>query len=209
MLRKLAPLTLSTLFAVAPLSAQVSITPFGGRIFPLRSMIIDTSGGSAAYFRMGAHSMYGLQVSHPVAAGVAVEVVAGVGSGTMELLSGGSPLTLASTVYFADLRGRLKLIGTEASQLSLIAGGGWTQYSMGVFDAAHQLNDSTTLKGAFTGIIGLGFQGKVSERFSLTADLTDRIHSEPLETPFSPASASKPTQHDLAFALGASFPLGR
>lgn len=210
MLRIIARTAGLALVLAAPLSAQTTITPFGGRIFPLRSMIIDTSGGSGSYFRMQTHSIYGLQASRTVATRVAVELSVGVGSGAMEIVAGGTPLTLGSTVYFADLHGRVKIAGTDAAQLGLVAGAGWTQYSMGLFEAAHALSDSIKFKGTVTGVVGLGFRGKVSDRFAVTADLTDRIHSQGLDAPGITGSGDiEKTQHDIAFALGLSFPLGK
>ena len=195
------------LVLAARVSAQTTLTPFGGRIFPQRSMIIDTAGGG--YFRMLQQTVYGLQVSRTVAPGIAVELVGGIGSGTMEVVEGATELALGTSIYFADLRGRLKIVGTDAAQLSVVGGAGWTQYSMGLFEAAHATTDSTKLKGTVTGIVGLAFRGKVSERFALTADLTDRLHAQPITGANFGSNPIHQSQNDLAFNLGLSFPLDK
>lgn len=207
MRRLLAPITAVALLAAAPLAAQTTITAFGGRLYPQRSMVIDTSGGG--YFRMQEHTVYGLQASRTVAPGVAVELVGGVGSGTMEVVEGSTILQLGSDIYFADLRARLKVVGTDAAQLGVVAGAGWTQYSMGLFEAAHATTDSTKLKGTVTGIVGLAFRAKVSERLALTADLTDRFHAQPISGANLGSGVIKQAQQDLAFNVGVSFPLGK
>ena len=207
MLRTIARSIVLTSLLVAPLSAQTTITAFGGRIYPQRSMVIDTAGGG--YFRMQQHTVYGLQASRTVAPGVAVELVGGVGSGTMEVVEGSTILELGSDIYFADLRARVKVVGTDATQLGVVAGAGWTQYSMGLFEAAHAMTDSTKFKGTVTGIAGLAFRARMSERLTLTADLTGRFHAQPITGANLSSSVIKQSQRDLAFNLGVSFPLGK
>ena len=200
----------ATALAVAaqPLAAQgVSVTPFVGEMVPLKNAIMDTTGGSGTYFHFNAHTIYGLRVAKDLTDQVAVQVQGGVGKGDVEIVGGGTPMTLQSNVWFVDARARLRLIGTDRANLGLLAGAGWTRYTMGLIETAHILSDNNDLKGKVTGIVGLGLRARLTGSASFTADLTDRIHSQPLEAE-GLTNPIEPTQHDLTMAFGLNFPLG-
>ncbi|MGH7591704.1 MAG: hypothetical protein ACREL2_09725 [Gemmatimonadales bacterium] len=208
MLRKLAPLTLSTLLAVAPLTAQqLSITPFVGTMIPLKTMVVDTGAGT--YYRVTAHTIYGLRLSRQMSSALSVQLQGGIGRGQFEAIGGTSVIELASSVYFADLRVRFRVAGSDATNIGVIGGAGWTQFSNGLFDTAHEQDSGNKLAGRVTGIVGLGMKAHLTGNASFTADLTDRIHEQSVEAPFLPAYALKPTQHDLAMSFGLNFPLGK
>lgn len=188
--------------------AQVSVTPFVGVVTPLHSQIIDTSGGGGSYFRMRSHTVYGLQLGKQFSPTLGVQVQGGAGNGEMEVVSGGTILRIQSALWFADVRAKLRLLGDADNKLVAIAGAGWSQYSLGLFEAAHELDDSTKFEGKFTGIIGLGAKARLGGRLSLAADLTDRIHGQGIEAPGLDDAIEK-TQHDIMFQAGLSIPLGR
>lgn len=192
----------------APLSAQkLSITPFIGEMVPLKTTVIDTSGGSATYFRFNAHTLYGLRLAKELTPTVALQLQGGAGKGDMEIISGGTPLSLATSLWFADVRARVRIVGPDRANLGVLVGAGWTQFKMGLFDAAHILDSGNDLKGKVTGIVGLGLRAHLTGDASFTADLTDRFHSQPIEG-VGLTNAIKPTQHDMTMAFGLNFPLG-
>ena len=193
--------------AAAPLAAQgVSVTPFVGTMIPLKTTVMDTTGGSGTYFHFNAQTIYGLRLAKEMTPTVALQLQGGIGKGDMEVLSGGTPLNLASSLWFADVRARVRIIGPDRANLGVLVGAGWTQFKMGLFDTAHILDSSNDLKGKFTGIVGLGVRAHLTGDASLTADITDRIHSQPIEAA-GLANAITPTQHDLTMAFGLNFPL--
>lgn len=190
-------------------SAQLSVTPFVGQMIPLANMLTDSSGGGS-YYRMTAHTIYGLRVSRQMSPTLALQLQGGAGKGSFEAASGSTQIVLSSTLWFADLRGRLRLVGSDETNLGLIAGAGWTQFKMGLFDAAHSSDPNTKLAGKVTGIVGLGFKGKLTGSSAFTMDLTDRIHAQPIEASFlSGSTVQKPTQHNVTATFGLNFPLGR
>ncbi|HET7023712.1 MAG TPA: hypothetical protein VFI39_00725 [Gemmatimonadales bacterium] len=206
--RKLVPLTLATLLAVAPLTAQqLSITPFVGSIIPLKTMIIDTAGGT--YYRATAHTTYGLRISRSMSSALSLQLQAGIGRGQFEAIGGTSVIELASSVYFADLRVRFRIVGSDATNLGIIGGAGWTQFSNGLFDTAHAEDSGTDLAGRVTGIVGLGVKAHLTGNASFTADLTDRIHEQSIDATSLGSGVIKPTQHDLAMSFGLNFPFGK
>ena len=139
MLRKLVPLMLVTLVVSIPLSAQqLSITPFVGTMVPLKTMVIDTAGGT--YFRVTPHTIYGLRLSRQMSSALTVQLEGGIGRGEFEAIAGSTPIQLASSVYFADLRVRFRVAGSDATNVGIIGGAGWTQFSNGLFDTAHAEN---------------------------------------------------------------------
>ncbi|HET7042139.1 MAG TPA: hypothetical protein VFI13_08960 [Gemmatimonadales bacterium] len=193
-----------------PLSAQrLSITPFVGEMVPLNNILTDTTGGSGSYYRLTPHTVYGLRLAKQMSPSFGLQFQGGTGKGGFEAVAGATPITLTSTVWFADLRGRLRLLGNNDANLGLLVGAGWTQYKMGLFDAAHVLDSGTKLAGRVTGIVGFGFKGHLTGNASFTADLTDRIHEQPMEAAFLSSSVITPTQHDLSTSFGLNFPLGR
>jgi hypothetical protein len=194
--------------AVSTAHAQLSVTPFIGEVIPLNNMITDTSGGSGSYYRMTSHTVYGLRLSKQMSPGLVLQLQAGAGKGGFEAISGPAPIVLSSTLWFADLRGRLRILGSNDANLGLIVGAGWTQFKMGLFDAAHELDSGNKLAGRATGIVGLGVKAHLVGDAALTADLTDRIHEQSVDAPFIASSVKKPLQHDLSMTFGLNFPLG-
>lgn len=190
----------------APLSAQVSITPFIGEMIPLKTMVMDTAGG--AYYRQTAHTVYGLRIAKQMSPSLALQLQGGIGKGTFEAIAGSTPILLASSVYFVDLRARIRIAGSDATNLGIIGGAGWTQYANGLFDTAHAQNSDNNLAGRPTGIVGLGMKAHLTGDASFTADLTDRIHEQSVEAPGLGSSVIKPLQHDLMMSFGLNFPLG-
>jgi hypothetical protein len=131
----------------------------------------------------------------------------GAGDGTLQVVST-EVLDLKTTVYFADLRARFRLAGDEDTQLGAILGAGWTQYSSGLFDAAHEGDEDTYLAGRATGLLGLAFRARLGGRLTLYADAVDRIHEQSIEAS-SITGVTDPLQHDVTISAGLSFPLGR
>lgn len=191
----------------SPLSAQdLSITPFIGTVIPLNNMIMDTAGGT--YYKQGAHTTYGLRLSKQMSPGLALQLQGGIGRGEFEVVSAGTPYLLKSSLWFADLRARFRILGSDATNLGLLAGAGWTQYKNGLVDTAHEQDEETSLAGRVTGIVGLGVKAHLMGDVSFTADLTDRIHEQPFESAFLTDALIQPLQHDLSMSFGLNFPLG-
>lgn len=188
----------------APLSAQVSVTPFVGVMTPLVSQVIDTAAGT--YFRFRGHTVFGLQLGKQITPTLGLQVQGGVGNGDLEIASG-APARIQSAVWFADVRAKFRLMGNADAKLLAIAGAGWTQYSVGLFEVAHETDDSTKFAGKLTGLIGLGSKVRLGSRIFLSADLTDRIHGDGVEAPGLGPLVRK-TQHDLTFEAGLAVPLG-
>jgi hypothetical protein len=175
-------------------------------MIPTISLLVDT-GGTAAY-RMQAQTIYGIRFAKPISPAFGLELNLGAGSGKLELVSS-DVIELKTSVWFADLRGRLRIAGGDNAALGLLFGAGWTQYSSGLFDAAHEADDDTKFKGTATGIVGLGFKGKLGDRAIFSFDATDRIHEQGIDAPLlSGGGFAEKTQHDASFTFGLAFPLG-
>lgn len=188
------------------LVAQTTVTPFIGTMIPMTSLLADTSGNGG--FRMQAHTIYGLRFAKPMSPSLGLELNLGAGSGSMQVAST-DVIDLDFAVYFADLRARLRVAGNDDTQLGIIAGAGWTQYSSGFFDAAHEADEDTKFKGTVTGIVGLGFQAKVTDRLMFSFDATDRIHEQGIDAAgLDSDQYAKYLQHDATFTFGLTFPLG-
>jgi len=192
--------------ATSPLIAQTTVTPFIGSMIPMTSLLADTGGTGG--FRMQAHTIYGLRFTRAMSPSLGLELAFGAGSGSMQAAST-DVIDLDFAVYFADLRARLRVAGDDDTQLGIIAGAGWTQFSSGFFDAAHEADEDTQFKGTVTGIVGLGFQAKVSDRLILSFDATDRIHEQGVDAAgLDTDQYAKYLQHDATFTFGLTFPLG-
>jgi hypothetical protein len=190
----------------SPLAAQTTVTPFIGSMIPMTSLLADTSGSGG--FRTQAHTIYGVRFARPMSPSLALELALGAGSGSLQVAST-DVIDLKSAVYFADLRARLRVAGGDDAQLGIIAGAGWTQFSSGLFDAAHEADPDTKLAGRVTGIVGLGFQAKVGDRLTFSFDATDRIHEQGIDAPgLDTDQYTKFLQHDATFTFGLAFPLG-
>lgn len=190
-------------------SAQLSVTPFVGQMIPLANMLTDSSSGGS-YYRMTAHTLYGLRLSKQMSPTLALQFQGGVGKGKFEAASGSVQMLLSSELWFADVRGRLRLLGSDETNVGLLVGAGWTQFKMGLIDAVHAGSPDTKLDGKVTGIVGLGVRGRLTAGTAFTMDLTDRIHAQPLEAAFlSGSTVEKPTQHNVTASIGLNFPLAR
>jgi hypothetical protein len=190
----------------APLSAQTEITPFIGTMIPMTSLLADTGGNGG--FRMQAHTIYGFRLTRPMSPSLGLELALGAGSGEMQVAST-EVIDLKFAVWFADLRARLRVAGNDDTQLGIIAGAGWTQYSSGFFDAAHEADEDTKFAGTVTGIVGLGFRAKVTDRLIFSFDATDRIHEQGIDAAgLATDQYAKYLQHDATFTFGLTFPLG-
>jgi hypothetical protein len=193
--------------AASSLSAQTTVTPFVGSMIPMQSLLLDTAG--SAGFRTQVQTIYGVRFGKPMSPSLGLELALGAGSGTIQAASV-DLLDIKTSVYFADLRARLRVAGDDDTQLGVIAGAGWTQFSSGLFDAAHEGDPDTRFKGTVTGIFGLGLTAKLSDRITLSVDATDRIHEQGIDAPgLSTGQFNDKLQHDLTFSAGLAFPLGR
>ena len=192
--------------SAAPLSAQTEVTPFVGAMIPMRSMLVDTAGASG--FRMQAHTIFGIRFSKPMSPSLGLELALGAGSGSLQAVSA-EVLDLKTSVYFADLRARFRIAGDDDTQLGAIIGAGWTQFSSGLFDAAHEGDEDTRFAGTITGMVGLGLKAKLGGRVTLAIDALDRIHEQGVEAPgLSTDQFSQKLQHDVTVSAGLAFPLG-
>jgi hypothetical protein len=192
--------------ATSSLAAQTTVTPFIGSMIPMTSLLADTSGNGG--FRMQAHTIYGLRFAKAMSPSLGLELALGAGSGSMQVAST-DVIDLDFAVYFADLRARLRVAGDDDTNLGIIAGAGWTQFSSGFFDAAHEADEDTKFKGTATGIVGLAFQAKVTDRLIFSFDATDRIHEQGIDAAgLDTDQYAKYLQHDATFTFGLAFPLG-
>jgi hypothetical protein len=185
-------------------SAQIEVAGFAGTMVPIRVMIIDTAGST--YFNMSAHRVYGIRIGKPLSPTLGLEFQLGTGSGSFDALSGGTTIiNLPSNVYFADARLRLRLLGSSDASLNAIGGVGYTKFSTGLFQVAHEADSGTNLKGVVTGIIGLGVRAKVNGQMTLSVDATDRIHSQMVEVSGGLSGLIEQMQHDATVLAGVSF----
>ena len=192
--------------ATSSLAAQTTVTPFIGSMIPMTSLLADTGGNGG--FRRQAHTIYGLRFAKAMSPSLGLELALGAGSGSMQVAST-DVIDLDFAVYFADLRARLRVAGDDDTNLGIIAGAGWTQFSSGFFDAAHEADEDTKFKGTATGIVGLGFQAKVTDRLIFSFDATDRIHEQGIDAAgLDTDQYAKYVQHDATFTFGQAFPLG-
>jgi hypothetical protein len=192
--------------AASTAAAQVEITPFVGAMLPMRSMLLDTAG--SAGFRMQAQTIFGVRVTRPMSPSLGLELALGAGSGSFQVVST-ELIDLKTSVYFADLRVNLRVAGNDDARLGVVAGAGWTQYTSGLFDAAHEGDPDTQLKGTVTGMIGLGLKARLGGRLTLSLDALDRIHEQGIDAPAITAGLNELLQHDVTFSAGLAFPLGQ
>ena len=209
MLRKalvLTALTTASLFIpVQKARAVCEITPYIGASVPVRSLLIQVSG--ATLIRNKTHTVYGLGISHTLSSKLGVELVAGAGTGSIEVVGGSTALELASTLLFADVRGKFRIMGGDDANLGLVGGVGYTTQKIGLFDYA-KLSDSGEFKGKLTGIVGLSFGAALSDRLRLSMEMVDRIREQGIVIEGS-TGLNEPTQHDVTVTAGLSFPLSK
>jgi len=186
-------------------SAQIEVAGFAGTMVPLHVMVMDTAGGT--YFNMSAHRVYGIRLGKSLSPTLGLELQLGTGSGSFDALSGGTTpiINLPSNVYFADARLRLRLVGSSDASLNAIGGVGYTKFSTGLFQVAHEQDSGNNLKGVVTGIVGLGVRAKVNGQMTLTVDATDRIHSQMVVVSGGLSGQIEKMQHDATVLAGVSF----
>lgn len=202
--------TIATVFAGMVLTAtavpamELEITPFAGVTVPNQALLIDATG--SGYFHNTTHKIFGLALSTPVASRFAVELTTALGDGEMELV-GTDAVRIASSVVLADLRGKLRLLGGDDAQVSLIAGVGYTQFRNGLFDALNQQDEDTQYAATIAGIAGLGLRARLTDRLFITVDAVDRIHEHGVDTPAGLTGFEEEMQHDMTLTAGLTFPL--
>jgi len=182
---------------------SLEVTPFLGAMIPANSLFLQDGGGT--YIRFQTHTVYGLALSCPMKDKIGLEVVLGTGTGKLELV-GGTIAPLASTLFMADLRGRVRLLGNEQSHLAGVLGVGYTDFNVGLFDLAHETGQGTYL-GRLTGIVGAEVHGSVSDQMHLNISIVDRIHESGVALYTGGLTGSKKTQNDIVATAGLSFPL--
>jgi hypothetical protein len=151
--------------------------------------------------------VYGLGISHSLSSKLGVELVAGAGTGSIEVVGGSTALELASTLLFADIRGKFRIMGGDDANIGLVGGVGYTTQKIGLFDYA-KLSDSGEFKGKLTGVVGLSFGAALSDRLRLSMEMVDRIREQGIVIEGS-TGLNEPTQHDVTVTAGLSFPLSK
>ncbi len=191
--------------AARPAQAELSVTPSIGALVPTKNLIMAPS----TYLRLSNHTLYGLTLGLPVAQRLELQLALTAGNGKMEL-TGGDSFELSSTALFADLRGRFAVAGSGDTNLGVVLGAGWTDYKIGIFDLAEEMNtlgEGEGFSGELTGIVGLDFRAPLSDRLHVTFGAVDRIHETGLSEAVLGSDTVEKTQHDLQFTAGLRFPL--
>lgn len=191
-----------TLFPLRPAHAAMDVTPFIGAMIPAKTQFMDGTG--AAYFRMQTHTVYGLTLGSSLSDKLGMEVVLGTGTGKLELVGGSTAIELASTIYLADLRGRLRLLGDSQSSLSGVVGVGYTDFAVGLFDLAEETELGTFI-GRVTGVVGAEIQNSFSDRVRLNVTMVDRIHASGIALDSFGGEPIKKTQNDITITAGLTF----
>lgn len=197
----LAALLALMLFPLRPARAAIDVTPFVGAMIPAKTQFMDASGSS--YLRMETHTVYGLTFASSLNEKLGMEVVLGTGTGKLELV-GGDRFELASTAYFADLRGRIRLLGGSQSSLSGVLGVGYTDFAVGLFDLAEE-TDLGTFIGRVTGVLGAEVQSSLSDRVHLNVTMVDRIHAAGIALNGFGSEPIQKTQNDITITAGLTF----
>jgi len=207
MLRKITGLAVVTALSFVPIQsarAACHVTPYIGASVPTRSLLIQASGSTL--IRNKTHTVYGLALDHSLSSRFGLELVAGAGTGAIEVVSTDA-LELASTLLFADARGKFRIAGNDDANLGLVGGVGYTTQKIGLFDFA-KLTGSGEFKGKLTGILGLSFGAALSDRLRLSMEMVDRIREQGIVIEGS-TGLTEPTQHDVTITAGLSFPLSK
>lgn len=187
--------------SVRPAMAALEASPFAGAMVPANALILLT--GTSTYIRMQTHSVFGLAVGSSMTERIGIEAVLGVGTGKLEVAS--TAVSMGSTMFLADLRATMRVIGGDDAQLGLVLGGGYTDVNTGLFD----LLDETGLgdfMGRLTGVGGLALRAGLSEKLRLKAEVVDRIHVQGIRLNSTTESSEK-TQHDIVATVGLTFRL--
>ena len=194
-----------SLVTFRPAAAKsLEVTPFVGAMIPANSLFLVTGGGS--YIRFTTHTIYGLSFGCPMKDKIGAEIVLATGTGKMEVIGGTTSLSLGSTAFIADLRGRYRLLGNEGSHLAGVLGVGYTDYNIGLFDLAHETGQGTYI-GRLTGIVGAEVHGSLSDQMHVNISLVDRIHESGIGLNLGGLDGSQKTQNDLNATLGIAFGL--
>ncbi|TMQ66077.1 MAG: hypothetical protein E6K79_04245 [Candidatus Eisenbacteria bacterium] len=207
MLRGLVILAVAAALLFIPLQAAdaaCDVTPFVGASVPTKTLLMVTSG-STALIRNRTHTVYGLGVGASFGKRFGAELVAGAGSGTIEVV-GTTSIELASTLLLADLRGKVRIAGGDQGNIGILGGIGYTTQKIGLFDFAKR-TDAGEFKGKLTGVVGLSFGAALSDRLHLSMEMVDRIRQQGAELTATTTGLVEPTQHDVMITAGLSFPL--
>lgn len=204
-MRSLSTAVLLTVLGVLPAAAQsISITPFIGKTIPTRSALVDTSG--LAGMGPKAHTLYGLRLVRELSPRFALDLSTAVGHGEFSVLVGQA----ASSLLMADLRGRFRVAGREAAdatQLSLLFGGGYTRYNNGYYRYAADY-ETFDGEGTWTGVGGLHLAIRRPRLGTIELEVVDRVHGSGIRVldTLSPKLPHR-TQHDLTVTIGYVLPL--
>ena len=203
--RSLASVALLALmfFPLRPARAALEVTPFIGAMIPAKTQLMLSDG--SAYLRMQTHTVYGLTLGTSLNEKAGLEFVLGAGTGKLELV-GGTAFELASTVYIADVRGRLRLLGDSQSSLSAVLGVGYTDFSIGLFDLAEE-TDLGSFIGRATGVAGAEVRSDLSDRVHLNVTLVDRVHDSGVGLNLFGSEVVQKTQNDITVTAGLTFGL--
>ena len=205
MIRSLALAMLVALLLAPPKQAlAIEASPFVGVMLPANSILL--AGDGTAYIRMQTHTVYGLGLGTSITERIGAEVVLGAGTGKMELQGSGTSFAFPSTMFFADLRARARLLGGNRSSLGLVLGVGYTDFKLGLFDLANE-TDQGDFIGRLTGVAGVDVRTQLSERLDLKVVLVDRIHKHGAGLNIGPGFSEK-TQNDVFATAGLAFALG-
>lgn len=205
MSRGLATLAVAAALLFIPLQAAkaaVDLTPFIGASVPTKTLYIDRGGPTL--IRNQTHTVYGLAVGTPFSKRFGAEVVLGAGSGKIELV-GGTAIVFASTMLYADVRGKVMIAGSDKANLGVVGGVGYTTQKIGFFDYA-KVTDTGEFKGKITGVVGLAFGAALSDRLNLSMEMVDRIRQQGIVIDGA-TLLTEPTQHDATITAGLTFPL--
>lgn len=206
MIRRPLAWSLFLILTIAPLRpafAAMEVTPFVGAMIPAKTQLMVSSG--ASYLRMQTHTVYGLTLGTNLSESAGLEVVLGAGTGKLELV-GGALVELASTVFIADLRGRLRLLGGSQSSLSAVLGVGYTDFNIGLFDIAKETNQGSFV-GRVTGVAGAEVRSDLSDRVHLNVTMVDRIHGSGVGLNLFGEEVVEKLQHDITVTAGLTFGL--
>lgn len=205
MTRRHVALALLAALLLAPLKQALAVeaSPFVGAMLPANSMLL--AGDGSAYLRMQTYTVYGLGLGTSVTDRIGAEVVLGAGSGKMELQGSGSSFAFPTTMFFADLRARARMLGGNQSSLGLVLGVGYTDFKLGLFDLAHE-TDQGDFIGRLTGVAGVDLRTQLSERLGLKMVIVDRLHKHGASLDLGPGYSDK-TQNDVFATAGLAFSL--
>lgn len=181
--------------------AEFEVIPHMGAMVPTNSMIVtDVS----TWFRMETHTVYGIGVGTNITPGVGIEAVLAVGTGSLEG-AGTIIAEVASTMFLADLRARLRVAGDSRSHLAIILGAGYTDFDTGLFDAA-DASGIGVYQGRLTGVAGAGLRTGLADRLGLRLEIVDRVHEQGGKL-FGASGFSEKTQNDVVATIGLSYEL--